>query len=210
MLPIELPILGAFIIAAGAIVMSPGPDTLLIIRYTLTSGQRTGFATVFGVQLGLLVHTALAVAGVSVIIASSPILFRIVAMAGAGYLGWLGIQGLRGGGSLSISASGAAVRPRRACLDAILCNVLNPKVIILFLALFPNFVDPAKGAATAQLITLAVTLIIINVIWQAPLAWIAERARRWLTRPTVQNAVNRGTGLILLAFAAILLYENLL
>ncbi|MCG8510782.1 MAG: LysE family translocator [Rhodospirillales bacterium] len=210
MLPIETATLFAFILAAGAIVMSPGPDTMLIIRYTLTSGQKTGFATVLGVQLGLLVHTALAVAGVSVIIASSPVLFRLVAVAGAVYLGWLGLQGLRGGGSLSINGTGAAVKPRRACMDAILCNILNPKVILLFLALFPNFVEPARGNTTAQLITLAITLIVVNVLWQAPLAWAAERARRWLKRPAVQTAVNRGTGLILLAFAALLLYEQLL
>lgn len=208
--PVDIATLFAFILAAGAIVMSPGPDTMLIIRYTLTSGQRTGFATVLGVQLGLLVHTALAVAGVSVIIASSPVLFRIVAILGAAYLGWLGAQGLRGGGSLSINGTGAAVRPRRACVDAILCNILNPKVILLFLALFPNFVEPTRGHVTAQLIMLAITLIFINVLWQAPLAWLAERARRWLNRPAVQNAVNRGTGLILLAFAALLLYEQLL
>ena len=113
MLPIETATLFAFILAAGAIVMSPGPDTMLIIRHTLTSGQKTGLATVLGVQLGLLVHTALAVAGVSVIIASSPLLFRLVAVAGAAYLGWLGAQGLRGGGSLSINGTGAAVKPKR-------------------------------------------------------------------------------------------------
>ena len=210
MLPVDLPVLGAFVIASGAIVMSPGPDTILIIRYTLSSGQRVGFATVFGVQLGLLVHTALAVAGVSVIIASSPALFRMVAIAGAAYLGWLGIQGFRGGGTLSINGGGSMVGSAKACRDAILTNILNPKVIVLFLALFPNFVDTSRGNTTAQLITLAVTLIMINIFWQAPLAWAAERFRRWLGRPTVQLAVNRGTGLVLLAFAALMLYEHLL
>jgi len=211
MLPIELPVLGAFIIASGAIVMSPGPDTILIIRYTLSSGQRVGFATVFGVQLGLLVHTALAVAGVSVIIASSPALFRMVAIAGAAYLGWLGIQGFRGGGSaLSINGGGSVVGSAKACRDAILTNILNPKVIDLFLALFPNFVEPSRGNTTGQLITLAVTLIVINIFWQAPLAWAAERFRRWLGKPSVQLAVNRGTGLVLLAFATLMLYEHLL
>ena len=196
--------------AAGAVVLSPGPDTLLILRYTLTSGQKVGFATVGGVQVGLLVHTLLAVAGISVIIASSPVLFRIVAVAGAAYLAWLGIQGFRDGGALSLNGNGGAVRAGKACRDAILCNVLNPKVILLFLALFPNFVDTGRDDVTAQLLTLAVTLIVINSLWQTPLAWTAEAVRRWLARASVQRAVSRGTGAVLLAFAGIMLYENLL
>ena len=116
----------------------------------------------------------------------------------------------RGGGALSINSGGSAVGSAKACRDAILCNLLNPKVIVLFLALFPNFVDTSRGNTTGQLVTLAVTLIVINIFWQAPLAWAAERFRRWLGQPAVQLAVNRGTGFVLLAFAALMLYEHLL
>ena len=99
-MPVDPALFGAFIITASALVASPGPDTVLIIRYALSSGHRVGLAAVLGVQLGLLVHTALAVAGISVIIASSPVLFKGISLIGAGYLAWLGVQGFRGGGAI--------------------------------------------------------------------------------------------------------------
>ena len=208
-MPVELAVLGAFVVAVTALVMSPGPDTMLILRYTLTSGPRVGLATVAGVQVGLALDNLLAVLGVSLIIASSPLLFKSVAMAGAGYLGWLGVQGLRGGGSLSLQGGGPAIGTGKACRDAILCNILNPKVILLFLALFPNFVDTGRGNVSFQLITLAAVLIAINTLWQAPMVWAAEAVRRWLVAPAVARAMARGTGVILLTFALLMLYEHL-
>ena len=83
MFPIEPSTLGVFIPVVGALVVSPGPDTVLILRNALTSGRLAGLVTVFGVQIGLLGHTALAVFGISVIIARTPLLFKMVALAGA-------------------------------------------------------------------------------------------------------------------------------
>ena len=195
--------------AVLAIVVSPGPDTMLILRYALTSGQRAGFAAVAGVQLGLMIHTTLAVLGISLLIAPSPVLFKAVAIAGAGYLAWLGLQRFRDGGAFRLDGSRRPVGPARACRDAVITNVLNPKVILLYLALLPNFVVADRSDVPAQLITLSGVLIVINVAWQAPLAWAAQVIRRWLGRPSVQRAVARVTGAILLLFAALMLYEHL-
>ena len=208
-MPVEPAILGAFVVAIAAIVMSPGPDTILILRHTLGSGRGVGLAAVTGVQLGLIVHTGLAVTGISLIVASSPPLFKTLAVAGAAYLAWLGIQGFRDGGTLSLDASASPVGMARACRDAILCNVLNPKVIVLFLALLPNFVDSGREDITAQLITLAIALIAVNVLWQAPIVWLADGIRRWLGRPGVVRSLSRITGCVLLAFSAFMLFEHL-
>ncbi len=207
-MPVEPAILGAFIITASALVISPGPDTVLIVRYALSSGHRVGLAAVAGVQLGLLVHTALAVAGISVIIASSPVLFKGVAFVGAAYLAWLGVQGFRGGGAMALNADSARVSSAKAFRDAMLTNLLNPKVILIFLALLPNFIDTARDDISAQLMTLAVTLIIINVIWQVPIAWLAVTVRHWLGDPAISRMISRLTGGILLIFAALMVYEN--
>ncbi|MEE9195975.1 MAG: LysE family translocator, partial [Alphaproteobacteria bacterium] len=137
-MPVEPTTLLTFIAAALVIVLSPGPDTLLILRYTIASGQRTGFATVTGVQLGLAVHTILAAVGLSLVIASSETMFRAIAIAGAAYLGWLAVQ-VFGSGVFDFGAADGTlwIGAAKAARDALLTNLLNPKVILLFLALMP-------------------------------------------------------------------------
>jgi threonine/homoserine/homoserine lactone efflux protein len=206
-MPVDVATLGAFAVAAGAIVLSPGPDTMLILRYALTSGRAAGLAAVAGVQIGLVMHTALAAAGVSALISSSPVLFKGLAIAGAAYLAWLGLQGLHSQGGALGNGYAARAGAGRACRAAILCNVLNPKVLVLFLALYPNFLAIARGNVAAQVAALSAVLIAINVAWQVALVWGAEFARRWLTRE-VQRTVGRVTGAILIAFAAIMLWEH--
>ena len=206
-MPVDLPVLGAFALAAAAIVVSPGPDTMLIRRAALGSGRRAGFAAVTGVQLGLGVHTALAAAGVSAVLASSPLLFRLMALAGAGYLAFLGVQSLRHGSRLDV-AGGAPAGARRACRDALLCNLLNPKVLVLFLALYPNFIDVARGRVAAQVALLSAVLLLINVVWQSLLVLGSAAARRRLVQPRVQRLVGQLTGSILLLFAAAMLWQH--
>ena len=208
-MPVEPTTLLTFIAAALVIVLSPGPDTLLILRYTFAAGRRTGLATVAGVQIGLAVHTILAAIGLSLVIASSETLFRAIAIAGAAYLAWLAIQGFRSAlinfgtsdGSMQIGAS-------KAARDAMLTNLLNPKVILLFLALMPNFVVVEHGQVPLQLTILGIALIAVNTVWQGVLMLGAEQARRWLDRPGIQRALSWGTGAILLTFAVGLLIEH--
>lgn len=206
-MPIDLPTLFAFALVAGATVVSPGPDTMLIIRNTVTSGTGVGIATVIGVQVGLVVHTAFAVFGLSVLIVSIPPLFQAMAIAGAIYLGWLGVQSFRFR-DMSLERGRGPVGTVQAARDALLTNLLNPKVIMLFLALMPGFVEPARGAVPMQLIALALTLLAINVLWQVPVALGANAIRVWLNRPAVQRGVSYATGAVLLFFAGLLIVEH--
>ena len=210
MIPIDSTLLGGFIVAAVAIIVSPGPDTIVILRHALTGGRGTGLAAVSGVQLGLLVHTALAVVGISLLVASSPVLFQGLTVIGAVYLAWLGIQSLRGVSGLEVETGPAPAGAARACREAALCNILNPKVILWFLALLPNFVNPEAGDVTTQLIALSALLIALNILWQAPMALAADGVRRWLGRPETMHAVNRVSGVILLGMAALMLGQHLL
>lgn len=205
---VDLHTLLAFLATILALVLSVGPDTLLIIRYTMSSGPRTGAATVMGVQLGLFSHTALAALGISLVIASSTIAFKSIAVVGAAYLAWLGIQGFRSGLINVAAMSGCrVVRPFAGMRDALLTNLFNPKVIVLFLALMPNFVDPARRV-WPQLVTLGVALFVVNVVWQMGIMLVADRARVWLGRPAVQRAVSWSTSAVLFVFAAGLLIDH--
>jgi homoserine/homoserine lactone efflux protein len=201
-------ILGAFVIAAAALVVSPGPDTMLILRYTLASGQRVGLATVAGVQLGLMVHTLAAVAGLSLLIVSVPALFRAIALAGAAYLAWLAVQSFRAGVMRVSLAGDSGVAWTKALRDAAITNILNPKVIVLFLALMPGFLQPERGSVPLQLVTLGATLIVVNVVWQTGLALAAEWARRWLMDAKVQRNISWATGAVFLLFAGLMVWEH--
>ncbi len=209
MLPVAPPQLGAFVLTAVAIVISPGPDTLLILRYALGAGPGAGLCAVAGVQLGLLVHTSLAAGGLSVLIASSPLLLTIVGLAGAGYLGWLGVASLKDVGPLALSGQAAPRDKRRALRDAALTNLFNPKVIVLFVALYPNFITLGRASVAAQLGVLSAVLIAINVSWQVALALAADAARRRLLRPGAQRALRLGSGAALLIFAGLMIAERL-
>ena len=212
----EPPVLAGFIATSVAIIISPGPDTLVILRHAINAGRGPGLAAVGGVQLGLIVHTALAVAGISLIIASNPALLQGVAVLGTAYLAWIGIQSLKGGAGLKLDGNGGngtgapGASAVRALREGALSNILNPKVILLFLALFPNFVDYWRDDVSGQLIALAVILITINIIWQAPMALAADALRRWLANPAIRTGVNRASGGMLLVMAALMLAQQLL
>lgn len=209
MILLDGPLLVAYAVTAAATVISPGPDTILILRHALAGGPRPGLAAVAGVQLGIVVHTAAAALGLSLLIASEPLLFRAIAVAGALYLGWLGYQGLRAGLLDPASLAGAvSVSRTRAARDALATNLLNPKVIVLFVALLPNFVRPELGQVWLQLAWLGLILIAINSAWQVMLALAADPIRRWLSRARVQRLVSWTTGAVLLAFAVGFLVEH--
>lgn len=209
MLPLEYSVLVAFILTAAAIVLSPGPDTMLILRHSLVSGRQVGIAAVLGVQVGLLCHALLAILGISLIIAQNETLFKTVALAGAIYLAWLGIQSFRSIGPGGLKTSCAAIGPLKAMRQGIVCNLLNPKVIVLFLALFPNFIDYNRDDVTAQVVTMTIVLILLNLAWQAPIALAADRLKVVLADEHRIHRLSQITGIILLVFAALMVADHL-
>ena len=94
--------------------------------------------------------------------------------------------------------------------DATFTNLLNPKVILLFLALVPNFVDVDRGHVTRQLVVLGITLIIVNTLWLLPLAFAADWIRKLLDQPRTQRIINWTTGTLLIGIAIHMLVEHVL
>ena len=209
-MPVDVSAFIAFIGAALVVVISPGSDTLLILRYTLASGRRVGLATVTGVELGLVIHTTAAVVGLSLIIVTVPVLYGAIAIVGALYLAWLGFQRIRAGVVSLDNMDGLVVSSAKGLRDAAITNVLNPKVIFLFLAMMPNFVVPEAGDVSLQFATLGLALIVVSAIWQGALALGAEAARQWLAVPRIQRILSWVTGVILMAFASALILEHAL
>jgi threonine/homoserine/homoserine lactone efflux protein len=149
-MPLDPQLFLAFLLAAWVLILTPGPDMLFVIGQTLAGGARRGWAAMFGIVAGAMVHISLAASGVAALIAASPALFDALRIAGAGYLLWLAHGALRsawrGGGEMRPAA------PARAAFrDGFLTNLTNPKVILFFLAFLPQFVDPARAPAWLQM-----------------------------------------------------------
>ena len=207
-MPLDPELYGAFLVVALAAILSPGPDTLLIIRATL-GGHGHGFAALLGVQIGLLGHLAAAVFGLSLLLLAAPLALKGVALAGALYLCWLGYRNIRAAADPNLGGNGGPGRAgaTAVCRDAILTNLLNPKVILLFIALMPGFVAPERASIPVQLALLGASIILLNIVWQGTLVLVAGRARRWLTRVRVQRSIALTTGLVFIAFAGLMLAE---
>ena len=125
-----------FEFTATAIVVAPGPDPVVVLRHAPADGRLVGLAAVVGVQVGLLIHTSLAALGISALIAASPMFLKSVALAGALYLGWLGIRLLTTRSGPSLPDVEVPASAWQAAREAMLTNLLNPKVLMLFLALY--------------------------------------------------------------------------
>src|SRR5262245_22116166 len=137
----------AFTLVAAALTLTPGADTMLVVRNVLRGGRRDGVVTTMGICSGLFVHADLSALGVSILLLHSATAFHVVKLAGAGYLVWLGLQSVvgavRGGHPPAAVAYGRApdgVSPQRCFVEGLLSNVLNPKVAVFYLAFLPQFI----------------------------------------------------------------------
>jgi threonine/homoserine/homoserine lactone efflux protein len=135
-----------FLLAALLITASPGPDNLMVLGMGLSKGRRHGVAFGLGCALGCLSHTALAVIGVSAVIAASPTAFLALRIGGGLYLIWLGLQALRSRGGVQVARGGLGDESlARLFFKGVFANAINPKVVLFFLSFLPQFVVPANG-----------------------------------------------------------------
>lgn len=208
-------------VAAGMVAM-PGADFAVVVRNALDS-RRAGVAAAVGVAGGLLVHTALAVAGLAAVLVAVPALFGAVQLLGGGYLLYLGARALiaavrrpavtTDGTARTAAGTPADGRPRAALLgttqslrQGFLTNALNLKAPVLFLSLLPQFV-PAGAPALPRTLLLATMVVAMALVWFPAVALLVDRLGVWLRRPTVARALEATTGALLTALGGILLVE---
>ncbi|WP_214408518.1 LysE family translocator [Sphaerisporangium fuscum] len=152
-----------FFLAATALVIVPGPNIIYITARGLAQGRAAAVMSALGVETGTLVHIAAASAGLSYLIARSATAFAAVKWAGAAYLVYLGIRTLTSRNGAD--AREAARQPlRRVFAEGVIVNVLNPKVILFFLAFLPQFVDADAGAPALQIVVLGLALLTLGLV----------------------------------------------
>ncbi|MFF5773353.1 LysE family translocator [Streptomyces californicus] len=195
----------AFTGVAAGMVALPGADFTVVVRNALAS-RTAGLATALGVAGGLLVHTALAVAGLAAVLVTLPVLFRTVQLLGGAYVLYLGISALyalrrRSGQGEEGTADAGVGRPAprefgRALRQGFLTNALNPKAPVLFLSLLPQFVPHGQPPLPRTLL-LAAVVVVLALIWFPAVALLVDRLGRWLRRPRTARAVEGGSGVAL-------------
>jgi len=181
---------------AFVLIVVPGPSVLFVVTRSLTLGRRAGLATAVGNTAGVYVQVVLVAVGVGAIVQESIAVFTAIKLAGALYLVFLGVQTFRHRRALA-DALYAPVEPklmRRMLTDAFVVGVANPKVIVFFIAVLPQFVDRSAGAVGLQLLTLGAVFCTIAVICDAVWAIAAGAARDWLVRSPRRLAAIGGTG----------------
>ncbi len=152
-----------YVLIVLGFVFIPGPATLLTVARATTSGTRVGIATGAGITAGDVIHTILAVVGISAIIATSAVLFSIIKYLGAAYLVYLGIKAIIEKAPTGIGGAGRVpITAPQAFRQAILAEVLNPKTALFFLAFLPQFVRPENGSVMLQLTTLGILFALIG------------------------------------------------
>src|SRR5256712_960956 len=193
----------AFLGISILVIVSPGQDTALTIRNTLGGGGAGGIATAVGVTAGLASWTVASSAGVAALLVASQPLFLAVRLIGAGYLIFLGLQALYGAilrRDHPTDAIGPArgLRLRRAVAyrQGLLSNLSNPKIVVFFLSLFPQFVDRGQ-APFARLLFLGLIFCTITLIWLSLYAVVVARLGDVLRRERIRRSIEATTGVVL-------------
>ncbi|MBA3593058.1 MAG: LysE family translocator [Pseudomonadota bacterium] len=177
--------LSLFALAVLALFASPGPNMAFVMSHGLAHGVRGGFAAALGISAADLVHTLCAATGVTALIAAWPPSFDILRYAGALYLLWLAWQALRPAdarGAADTQPAGFARIMRMALLN----NLVNPKALLFFMVFLPQFVEPARGHVTLQLLALGAILSVMALVFNTVLgAFSGQIGRRLQARPRV-------------------------
>jgi RhtB (resistance to homoserine/threonine) family protein len=199
----EISALTTYLIAITLLTLTPGVDTMLVIRNTARGGWRDGAASSLGICSGLFVHATISAVGISVILLQAAWAFSTLKLAGAAYLVWLGACSWRkvfrrDSFKVVNGMTSGSFRLRRSLREGFLSNVLNPKTAVFYMAFLPQFINPTHSAL-AQSLLLAALHFIIAMIWQCLLALMVKQLKRWLQRPAISQCFDGITGTVMIA-----------
>lgn len=170
-----------FCLASTLLALAPGPDNIFVMVQSMVFGVRSGLATTFGLISGCLIHTSLVAFGVSALIQQSDLAFTILKIVGALYLLILAYKVYRSDTAVSLDASS---QPRKTYyalyLQGFMMNVLNPKVALFFLALFPGFLFHDQLSTVKQFFILGLLFMLVGLIVFSTLAYLSGKISNYL------------------------------
>ncbi|GLZ88898.1 hypothetical protein Pres01_49490 [Metapseudomonas resinovorans] len=184
--------------------VSPGPDVALVVRTAMQQGRRAGLLSALGLACGILVHGTLVLTGVALLVSRSPVLFDLLQLIGASYLGWLGVgavrawsqRGQRNGGSFEVALSPSALGP---WLRGLATNLFNPKALVFFLALLSGLI-PADMSVAGKLGAAAI-LFGMGLAWFSGLGLVLTLGSNQQLLLRAAPAIDLACGLVFLLVA---------
>jgi threonine/homoserine/homoserine lactone efflux protein len=201
---------GSFLVFVVVLVLMPGPDFAVVTKNTLAAGRWRGAWSAGGVASSNAVQGAAAATGLGAVIVRVQPLFEAVKWAGVGYLAYLGVQAVRSAIRGTYPAFEADRRAAGAALggwrQGFLSNITNPKVLVFYLAVLPQFLS--SGAGTPVLLVFALSHAVLSLLYLLVLTTFLHRVRRVLTRRHVRRGLDVATGTALLGFSARLAAEH--
>ncbi|HYS28599.1 MAG TPA: LysE family translocator [Candidatus Limnocylindria bacterium] len=202
---------GAWLAVSAVLIVTPGPDTALVIRNALRSGARAASLTALGVGVGSLAWAVAAALGIGLLLERSATAFTGLKLAGAAYLIYLGLRSIVGASRAAsdktpLSRPGSAPGDRGAIGQGLVNNLLNPKAGAFFVTILPQFVMPGDTASRLVLMILGYEVMVVG--WLVAYGIVVSRARRRLVGSRVQRWMERATGAVLLALGVRLALER--
>ena len=152
-----------FALAALVLLLIPGPGVLYVVARSIGQGRRAGLVSALGVGAGNFVQVIAATLGLSALLLSSALLFNAVKYAGAAYLIFLGVRTLLTRTEAHTATAPAPVSLPRIFRQGVVVNTLNPKVALFFIAFLPQFIEPARGAASVQIFLLGTLFVLMGI-----------------------------------------------
>ncbi|MGW0824367.1 LysE family translocator [Streptomyces sp. NPDC002845] len=199
---VDTSLYAAFLVAAFALCVTPGPDMMFIVAVGGRGGPAAGVTAAAGVASAMLVHTAAAAVGLSALFTALPVLYYVLRWLGAAYLLYLAVKAFRDRSVPGESGDGGGTGMRRAFWQGAVTNLLNPKVILFNVAFLPQFVDPSLGHVPGQLLLLGVTLVVMGFLWDGTVGLLSGRLSLVLRRSRrVTRALNVFTGTVFTGLA---------
>lgn len=200
---------GLFAIAALTLLLLPGPAVMYITALGIREGRTPALAGAIGVGAGNFVHVIAATLGLSALLVSSALAFTAVKYAGAAYLVYLGIQTLRHRRESESLTAPTGTSARRELRRGVVVNVLNPKVAIFFLAFMPQFINPERGSAAAQVFMLGSLFVVLGIVTDSMYAVSAGALGVWLRgRRSIRGRVQLASGVVYIALGLLAAVSN--
>jgi len=188
----------AFLLTVYVLILIPGPSVLFVISRGVALGRRAALATVVGNASGFALQLVLVAVGVGSLVARSDAVFTALKLLGAAYLVFLGIRNIRDRKQLAaLFAPATAAEPKpllRIVREGFFVGATNPKGVIIFTAVLPQFIDRSSGHVTLQLLTLGAICIAIALVSDGTWAMVSGTARAWLGRSSRRLELMTGAG----------------